>query len=285
MPSDWTYQRNCLLPADEFLPEGIIRVAAAVEYSGISFCGWQRQSHSPSVQQAVEEALSFVANEPITIACAGRTDSGVHATNQIIHFDTSALRQPHNWIRGANTRMPRGVRLHWVSVVDAGFHARFSALSRTYRYVIFNEPVPTAIFRGLMTCCKMPLDAQAMNIAAQDLLGENDFSSYRAAGCQSRSPWRNVRHIRVHRQGTLVIIEITANAFVHHMVRNIAGALIAVGSGHRPVAWPGELLRLRDRTRGEVTAPADGLFLVSVEYPAKYLIPVFRPGPHFVAGN
>jgi len=258
-------------------------MAAAVEYSGRNFCGWQRQSHSPSVQGVVEAALSFVANEAVTIACAGRTDTGVHATNQIIHFDTTAKRQPHNWIRGANTRLPENVRLHWLAQVDGRFHARFSALSRTYRYIICNEPVPPAIFRGLMTWCKEPLDEGLMHNAAQGLLGENDFSSFRAAACQSRSPFRCVENISVYRQGTLVVIEITANAFLHHMVRNIAGVLLAVGRGDRPENWPRELLLLRDRNRGEITAAPDGLFLVSVAYPSCHQIPALDPGPHFIA--
>ncbi|MGD9661668.1 MAG: tRNA pseudouridine(38-40) synthase TruA [Porticoccaceae bacterium] len=281
----WVYLRNSLLPEGRKLPEGVLRMAAAVEYNGRHFCGWQRQSHSPSVQAAVEQALSFVANEAVTIACAGRTDTGVHATNQIIHFDTTAERQPHNWIRGANTRLPENVRLHWLARVDGRFHARFSALSRTYRYIICNEPVPPAIFRGLMTWCKEPLDEGLMHSAAQGLLGENDFSSFRAAGCQSRSPFRCVEKISVYRQGSLVVIEVTANAFLHHMVRNIAGVLLAVGRRQKQENWPRELLALRDRAQGEVTAPPDGLFLVSVAYPQHCGVPSFQPGPYFVAPN
>jgi len=281
----WVYLPNCLLPEDESLPTGVLRIVAAIEYSGRNFCGWQRQSHSPSVQAAVEKALSFVANEPVTIVCAGRTDTGVHATNQIIHFDTFARRNPHNWLRGANTRLPEAVRLHWVAVADGQFHARFSALSRTYRYIICNEPVPPAIFRGLMTWCKEPLDERLMHSAAQGLLGENDFSSFRAAGCQSKSPFRFVEKVSVYRQGTLVVIEITANAFLHHMVRNIAGTLLAVGRREKPETWPQELLSLRDRTRGEITAAPDGLFLVSVAYPPQFNMPVFELGPHFIASG
>lgn len=280
--SPWVYLPNCLLPAGKSLPDGVTRIAAAVEYNGRSFCGWQRQSHSPSVQAEVEKALSFVANEPITIACAGRTDTGVHATNQIIHFDTSARRTGYNWIQGANTRLPEAIRLHWAGEAPGSFHARFSALSRTYRYVICNEPVPPAIFRGLMTWCREPLDEQVMHQAAQALLGENDFSSFRAAGCQSRSPSRFVERISVFRQNSLVVIEITANAFLHHMVRNIAGVLLAVGRHDKPVSWAGELLALRDRTQGEVTAPADGLFLVAVSYPQQFDLPRLQLGPHFV---
>jgi len=258
------------------------RFAAAVEYNGREFCGWQRQSHSPGVQQAVETALSYVANQPIAIACAGRTDTGVHATNQIIHFDTTVSRQPHNWLLGANTQMPDGVRLHWVQELEAQFHARFSALSRTYRYVIHTANVHSALFKGLVTHSKHHLDVDRMHIAAQGLLGENDFTSYRAAGCQSRTPFRNIKRICVFKQGALVVIEINANAFLHHMVRNIAGVLMAVGRGDRLESWPAELLAMQDRTAGEVTAPPDGLYLVNVEYPEAFGLPFFDLGPLFI---
>ncbi|HEY8385346.1 MAG TPA: tRNA pseudouridine(38-40) synthase TruA [Porticoccaceae bacterium] len=277
------YLPNGLMPEGQELPEGIRRFAAAVEYNGSQFCGWQRQSHSPSVQAVIEQALSSVADEPVTVACAGRTDTGVHGTNQIIHFDTRARRQPRNWLLGANTRLPDAVRLHWVGEVPGSFHARFAATARTYRYIISNEPVRPALFRGLLTWCKEPLDADIMHRAAQHLLGENDFSSYRSAGCQSRTPFRCVDAVRVWRQRQLVIIEITANAFLHHMVRNIAGVLMAVGRGDRSVSWPAELLALRDRTQGEVTAPPDGLYLVGVSYPAGFNLPSFEPGPVFVS--
>ncbi len=255
------------------------RIAAAVEYNGRGFCGWQRQSHSPSVQAVVEGALSFVADEPLTVVCAGRTDSGVHATNQLVHFDTSVSRAPVNWIRGANSRLPEGVRIHWAAEMETDFHARFSATARTYRYLIWNAPVAPAIFGGYMTWCRSALDEDAMHRAAQGLLGENDFSSFRAAGCQSRSPWRCVSRISVVRSARLLVLEITANAFLHHMVRNIAGCLIAVGQGRRARDWPECLLALRDRTRGDETAPAEGLYLVAVDYPPRYGIPTFPPGP------
>ncbi len=278
----WEYLPNCLMPEGCELPPGIRRFAAAVEYNGSRFCGWQRQSHSPSVQAAVEQALASVANEPVTVICAGRTDTGVHGTNQIIHFDTAARRLPRNWLLGANTRLPDAVRLHWVGEVPARFHARFSATARTYRYVISNEPVRPALFRGMLTWCREPLDADAMDRSAQQLLGENDFSSFRSAGCQSRTPFRCVDAIRVWRQGRLVVIEVSANAFLHHMVRNIAGVLMAVGRGERPEAWVGELLAARDRDQGEVTAPPDGLYLVGVTYPDGYGLPALELGPSFV---
>ncbi|MAT52160.1 MAG: tRNA pseudouridine(38-40) synthase TruA [Porticoccaceae bacterium] len=280
--SQWVYSSNCLIPAGEALPAGVRRFAAAVEYRGDRFSGWQRQSHSPSVQQAVESALSRIANQPVTVACAGRTDTGVHATNQVIHFDTDAQRTPRNWLLGANTQLPDCVRLHWVGEMPGDFHSRFRATARTYRYLISNEPVRPALFKGLLTWCKSPLDEARMHRAAQGLLGENDFTSFRAAGCQSRSPNRFMEAISVYRQGALVVIELTANAFLHHMVRNIAGVLMAVGRGERPVEWPAALLAARDRAAGEVTAPADGLYLVSVRYPDQYSLPEFSPGPAFI---
>jgi len=279
----WEYSPNCLMPEGLYLPPGISRFAAAVEYNGALFCGWQRQSHSPSVQSAVEQALTKIAASPVKIACAGRTDTGVHATNQIIHFDTAAQRNPRNWMLGVNTQLPDAVRIHWVAAVVPRFHARFSALSRTYRYIISNEPVRPALFRRLLTWCKQPLDAVAMHAAAQCLVGENDYSSFRSSGCQSKSPFRSMEAIRVYRQQQLVIIEVTANAFLHHMVRNIAGALLAVGKGEKPATWVAELLQARDRTLGEITAPADGLYLVNVAYPERFGLPQFNPGPPFVA--
>lgn len=278
----WEYLPNCLMPEGMEFPPGIRRFAAAVEYNGGLFCGWQRQSHSPSVQGAVEAALSSVAAMPVALVCAGRTDTGVHATNQIIHFDTGARREARNWLLGANTRLPDAVRLHWVTEIAPGFHARFSATARTYRYLISNEPVRPALFRGLLTWCREPLDTVAMDSAAQCLLGEQDFSSFRSAGCQSKSPFRRVDAIRVYRRGQLVVIEVTANAFLHHMVRNIAGVLMAVGRGERKPGWVAELLAARDRTRGEITAPPDGLYLVSVRYPEHFGVPSFAPGPAFV---
>ncbi len=278
----WQYQPNCLIPPDRSLPEGVGRFAAAVEYHGGLYCGWQRQPHSPDVQTPVEAALSQVANETVQVACAGRTDTGVHATNQIIHFDSRALREPRNWRLGANANLPDGIRLHWVCRVGDDFHARFSARTRTYRYVIANEPARPALFSGLVTWRRKSLDADAMHRAAQVLLGEQDFSSFRAAGCQSVSPFRRVDAVTVWRRQSLVIIEITANAFLHHMVRNIAGALIAVGAGERSGDWLARLVEARDRTKAEVTAPAAGLYLVSVGYAHELGLPAQIPGPYFV---
>lgn len=247
-----------------------------MEYRGGGYSGWQRQKHSNSIQEEVEKALSFVGDEPVTVVCAGRTDTGVHASHQIVHFDTRAERDPGNWLRGANSRLPAEIRLCWAMPVAGQFHARFTALSRSYRYLICNRPVAPAILSGLVTWHRDTLDDAAMHRAAQSLLGENDFTSFRAAGCQSRTPYRNVTSIAVHRQGAFLAIDISANAFLHHMVRNIVGALVAVGRGEEPETWPGQLLQLRDRTRGQATAPADGLYLVRVEYPGRFELPDAR---------
>lgn len=265
------------------MPPGLHRVAAVVEYDGSRFCGWQRQAHCASVQQAVETALSRIADEPVTLACAGRTDSGVHATAQVVHFDTAARRAPHNWLLGANTHLPRSVRLQWVQDIDAGFHARFSALARTYRYIIHNTAGDPALLGDQVGRERRPLDVHAMRVAGQLLLGERDFSSFRGAGCQSQSPWRNLMALRLWSQAQFVIIEVTANAFLLHMVRNIVGALCAVGRGERPPQWIAELLASRDRSAGEATAAPTGLYLVGVHYPPQFAVPALVGGPCFVA--
>ena len=270
--------------AEDFvLPAGVKRIAAAVEYDGSAFCGWQRQRHSPSVQASVEAALSRVANESISVVCAGRTDTGVHGTNQIVHFDTAAKRHNRNWLLGGNANLPYGIRLHWVAEQTADFHARFSATARTYRYLISNQAQRSALFYHGLSWEKRPLNAPDMHRAIQHLIGEHDFSSFRAAGCQSNSPNRNIHRARVWRQADLVIVEITANAFLHHMVRNIVGALLCIGRRDRSKDWLKELLLLRDRTKAPPTAPPNGLYLVRVNYPDCFDVPLFVPGPQFIA--
>jgi tRNA pseudouridine38-40 synthase len=249
-----------------------MRLACAVEYDGASFSGWQRQDHARSVQAAVEKALSFVADHAVQVSCAGRTDAGVHATWQIIHFDTYAERSPRSWLLGANANLPDDVRLLWVQPVDDDFHARFSAQARIYRYVILNRDVPSALLRQRVTWEFRRLNVELMAVGAQHLLGEHDFSSFRALACQAKNPVRTVQRLDVVRSGDLLYLDIQANAFLHHMVRNIAGVLIAVGCGERPVEWIAEVLAHRDRTRGGVTAPASGLYLVGVSYPARFSI-------------
>ncbi|UTW46598.1 tRNA pseudouridine(38-40) synthase TruA [bacterium SCSIO 12696] len=265
------------------MPEGMHRIAAVVEYDGSAFCGWQRQSHSPSVQAEVERALSKVAAEPITVACAGRTDTGVHGTNQVIHFDTLAKREPRNWILGTNANLPPGIRFHWLAPVPHQFHARFSATARTYRYVIYNEPYRPALGHAGLTWYRHLLDEKQMQRGADYLLGERDFSSFRGAGCQSKTPNRNMHYVDVWRQGSLVIIELRANAFVLHMCRNIAGALMAVGAGQHQPEWINELMEVRDRNQAGITAPPQGLYLVNVSYPQDFAFPELAPGPYLVS--
>jgi len=247
-----------------------MRIACAVEYDGAGFSGWQRQDHARSVQAAVEKALSFVADHPLQVVCAGRTDAGVHATWQIIHFDTDAVRSERSWLLGANANLPDGVRIVRVQPVDDDFHARFSAEARSYRYVILNQEVPRALLRQRVTWERRPLDIARMQQGARYLRGEHDFSSFRAMACQAKSPVRTVHRLELARSGKLVYLDVQANAFLHHMVRNIAGVLMTVGCGERPVDWVDEVLGHRDRTRGGITAPPGGLYLVGVSYPTRY---------------
>lgn len=259
-----------------------MRIAAGIEYDGACFCGWQLQEEGVrTVQGAVEEALGKVADEMIRVACAGRTDTGVHATAQVVHFDTEAQRSERSWVFGANANLPKDVALLWARPVDDDFHARFSARSRAYRYVIFNRHVRPTFLARRVAWEYRPLDVEPMQQAAKYLLGEHDFSSYRALACQAKSPVRTIHRLDVSRRGELLFIDIEANAFLHHMVRNVAGVLMAVGAGERDPAWAGEVLDARDRTIGGVTAPPYGLYLVRVGYPESFGIPALSRLPAF----
>jgi tRNA pseudouridine38-40 synthase len=260
------------------------RVVAIVEYHGANFHGWQRQKHhpEPTIQAALEEALGRVANESIAVTCAGRTDAGVHASSQVIHFDTYAKRRPHNWMMGVNTYLPDGIALRWVRDIDESFHARFSATSRRYRYLIFNKEIKQGLMHDQLTWCRFPLDENKMHEAAQALMGEHDFTSYRAKDCQAKSPVRTIEHISVRRYGDIVMIEVQANAFLYHMIRNIAGVLMPIGMERKPVEWCASLLAQQDRALGGVTAPSAGLYFVGVEYPEKFQVPSQAWGPVFV---
>jgi tRNA pseudouridine38-40 synthase len=252
------------------------RIALGIEYDGSVFNGWQTQlnPHLRTVQETLEQALSRIAATPVTVICAGRTDAGVHASGQVVHFDTSVARPLKAWVHGTNTHLGRHVAVRWAEAVPADFHARFSAQSRRYRYLISNTSVRPALFGAYVTHHYAPLDADRMHEAGQALLGEQDFTSFRATGCQSRTPMRNVSELTVQRRGDLVIVDIEANAFLLHMVRNIVGTLLAIGQGDRPPGWAGELLALRDRSKAAPTAPPQGLSLVAVRYPQVYAIPV-----------
>ena len=266
-------------PADP-LPAGS-RIACRVEYNGSCYSGWQSQPQLAvnTVQDTLEHALATVANAPVRVACAGRTDTDVHAFAQIIHFDAPVERSAKAWVLGVNANLPFDVRLHWAVAVPDSFHARFSALSRRYRYVIANTPVRPALLGGQLTWQRCKLDHLVMHSAAQHLLGEQDFSAFRAASCQSSSPMRNIHSLEVTRLGDLLVVDIKANAFLHHMVRNIAGSLMAVGMRRQPTEWMAQLMQGRDRSAAAETAPADGLYLVEVEYPAQYQLPATPYGP------
>ncbi len=258
------------------------RIILGVEYDGSGFVGWQWQPLKRSVQQLLEEALSKVANHPVTVICAGRTDAGVHALEQIVHFDVSVKRELHAWMLGGNSNLPHDVKIIWAKEATGDFHARYSAIARFYRYIILNRPAKSALLHKQVTWCYPLLDAEKMHQAAQYLIGEHDFSSFRAQGCQSKSPFRVMHFIDVYRNGEQVIMDISANAFLHHMVRNIAGVLMEIGLGKQPIEWTQELLVVKSRKLAGITAPPDGLYLGAVYYPDHYGLakhPVFDKLP------
>lgn len=255
-----------------------MRIAAGIEYDGSRFCGWQLQKQAVrTVQGAVETALTKVAASTIRVQCAGRTDTGVHATGQVVHFDTDAQRDERAWIFGANANLPKDVVLLWAKPVSDDFHARFSATRRAYRYVIFTREVRPTFLAHRVTWHYRELDIERMQQAGNQLLGEHDFSSYRAVACQAKSPVRTLHRLEVSRQGPYIFIDVEANGFLHHMVRNIAGVLMAIGEGERPIDWSREVLEAQDRTLGGVTAHPHGLYLTSVGYPERFAIPQLSP--------
>jgi len=249
------------------------RVAAVVEYDGTDFAGWQSQAHAASVQDAVEGAVGFVAGHRLVAICAGRTDAGVHATGQVIHFDTTAVRSARAWVLGANTKLPPSIALQWAGEVSGGFHARHSAARRIYRYYIHNGSARSALQRMRTAWIHRPLDVGAMQSAAQALIGEHDFSAFRSVECQSKTPVRRVDRIQVERVGDTVWLEMEANAYLHHMVRNIVGTLLDVQRNADPAGDMAGILAGADRRAAGMTAPAAGLYLWRVNYPAAYGIP------------
>ena len=255
------------------------RIALGLEYDGSSFHGFEAQRNTRTVQGVLEHALSRIADQPIRTICAGRTDAGVHALAQVVHFDVSVKRPQRAWVMGTNTHLPRDVAVLWAREVDATFHARFSALGRRYRYLILNRRTRPAVLSRRVTWMCRPLDVLRMREAAQSLLGEHDFSAFRAAGCQARTPVRTLRQLQVVRDGDLIIVHVAANAFLQHMVRNLVGVLAAIGEGRQPVQWAAEVLASRDRKAGGVTAPAHGLYLSAVKYPQAFAMPDLSPPP------
>jgi tRNA pseudouridine38-40 synthase len=250
-----------------------MRIALGVEYDGSRFCGWQTQPQGCAVQDALERALAEVAEEPVDTICAGRTDAGVHALDQVVHFDTRARRPESAWIRGVNALLPPACAVHWSRPVAADFHARYSAVSRCYRYVLLNHPVRPALDAARSAWFHLPLETERMQRAARLLIGEHDFSAFRSAECQARTPVRTITRLEVKRRGDHVMFEVCANAFLHHMVRNIVGCLIYVGKGKYPPEWLGEVLAGRDRARAAPTAEAAGLYLARVEYEPRWGLP------------
>jgi len=264
------------------------RIAICLEYDGSGFKGWQAQPHGNTVQDALERALAAVAADQVRVSCAGRTDAGVHALAQVAHFDTEAVRPLSAWVRGVNAHLPAQIAVRWAQEVDAEFHARFSARSRSYRYLLHNHPVRPALYHGKQGWFHQPLDIERMRSAAGYLLGEHDFSAFRAADCQARSPLKTLHRADISSYSDMVVFEFRASAFLHHMVRNLVAALVAVGKGRCPPEWLAELLAGRDRTRGAPTFSAAGLYFAGVEYESRWCLPqggrIIAPAPVLVQG-
>ncbi len=251
-----------------------MRIALGVEYDGSQFFGWQSQADGNTVQDALQAALSSIANENIAIIAAGRTDTGVHALEQVVHFDTGVERPLSAWVRGVNALLPKSIAVLWAHAVPEEFHARFSAQARSYRYLLINRPVRSAVLYGKVGWFHAPLDVERMREAAQYLLGEHDFSAFRAAECQAKSPIKNLAQLDITRQGDRIIFDLTAGAFLHHMVRNIVGCLVYVGKGKHPPQWVQQVLQGRERSLAAPTFAPDGLYLRRITYDAKWGLPL-----------
>ena len=258
-----------------------MRIALGVEYDGSPYSGWQVQPDRPTVQAALEEALGSFAGDgvPVPTVCAGRTDTGVHATGQVVHIDTEIRRPAHAWVRGVNAFLPPSVAVRWAHEVPGSFSARFSAFARTYEYWILNDPVRRPLLSGRAAWCFRPCDEERMRAECACLVGEHDFTSFRAAECQAKTPVRTLYSAEVRRRGPMIGIRLRANGFLHHMVRNIVGCLVYVGIGKEPPGWVAEVLAARDRSVAAPTYPAAGLYLTRVEYPPQFGLPDAAPGP------
>jgi len=262
-----------------------MKIALGIEYDGSHFHGWQSQPSGDTVQDHLERALARVAGVQVRLAAAGRTDAGVHAVAQVAHFETAVQRPESAWVRGVNALLPQAVAVQWAVPVAGDFHARYSAVSRTYRYVLYNHAVRPALHHGRVGWFHLPLDPAAMRAAAGLLAGEHDFSAFRSSECQAKSPVRTLRSWAIERRGPHLSFEFTANGFLHHMVRNILGCLVYVGKGKHHPDWLGEVLASRDRRQAAPTFPADGLYLAAVEYAPAWQLPAFAPNQMFFPGQ
>jgi len=256
-----------------------MRIALGLEYDGSAFCGWQTQPTGCGVQDHLQAALQQFTQTQVEAVAAGRTDTGVHATAQVVHLDTDVQREEHSWVRGTNSNLHEAARVLWATPVPDAFHARYSARARTYKYLLVNAPVAPAVLRSRAGWHHRPLDVALMQQAAEALVGEHDFSSFRDSQCQAKSPVRSVARLGVERQGNLVVFTLTANAFLHHMVRNIVGSLVYVGDGRQPPGWIATLLAARDRREAAPTFSPDGLYLAAIEYDPAFTLPAFPPHP------
>ncbi len=250
-----------------------MKIVLGVEYNGHNYCGWQKQMIPDTIQAKLETALSIVADSPVETYCAGRTDAGVHATQQVVHFETNVQRDNHSWVFGGNSHLSKDISITWAKSIDDDFHARFSAKSRTYQYLILNRRARPGVWNGKVTWECRDLELSRMKKAAQCLIGEHDFTSFRAVACQAKTPVRTIHELLIQQSEQWFLITVRANAFLHHMVRNIAGVLMTIGMGKEDINWAEEVLYAKDRTAGGVTAAPDGLYLVDVSYPDKYAIP------------
>lgn len=262
----------------------VTRWAIGVEFDGRAFRGWQTQQPGViSVQETLETAISRVANHPVVVHGAGRTDAGVHGSGMIAHFDSAAIRHERNWLMGINTLLPETVAVRWIKPMPHEFHARFKAIARRYHYFVYNHPRRSALLAGRATWHHAPLDVTRMQTAASALVGVHDFSAYRAVACQSKQPVRDVHFLNLSQRGELIRLDIQADGFLHHMVRNIMGVLLAVGDGRAESDWASQVLHSRDRTQGGITAPPDGLYFVDAHYPPSFQLPRGPIGPLWAA--